>query len=141
MTTWEPVKTRLGRGDQVAVSWRITGGRATPALAVSLSKSVCERMGLEKNEKGAPVQRVVVERDRVRGRVRLRLAPAGLPRSECRHMAWKDKGCTVGVPLDDVKLTTTKPAQDVPWSIEDGWLVVKLPPWACPPIRVLEEVA
>jgi hypothetical protein len=55
------VKTRLGRGDQVAVSWRITGGRGTPA-------------------------------------------------------------------------------QDVPWSIEDGWLVVKLPAWACPPIRVLEEL-
>lgn len=132
----ERVLSRPGRGDQVTVSWRRIGGRSTPALAVSLSRSVCDRLGLRKNERGEPVQRVVVERDRRAGKVWLQLAPEGTGRQASRHLAWKDKGCTVAVPLDDVKLKEMKPAQDVPWTIEDGWLEVKLPPWACPLIQV-----
>lgn len=138
---WERITTQLGRGDTVTVSWRTPGGRSTPALTVSLSKSVCAKLGLSKNEKGQPVQRVVVERDRMAGRVRLAVAPQGTPRHDCRHVAWKDGGCSVGVPLDDVKLTEKKPAQDVAWEIKDGWLVIKLPHWACPMIHVSGKVA
>ena len=134
--TWERIQTHVGRGEHVAVSWRISGGRSTLALAVSISRSVCDRLGLRKNEPGQPVQRVIVERDRMGGKVRLRLAPEGAKRTESRHLAWKDRGCTVGIPLDDVKLKEKKPAQDVPWAIEDGWLTVKLPPWACPLVQV-----
>lgn len=138
---WERVKTQLGRGDSVTVSWRIPGGRATPALAVSLSKSVCQALGLRKNEKGQPVQRVIVERDRMAGKLRIGVAPAGTPRHECRHVAWKDGGCSVGVPLDDVKLSEKKKAQDVPWEVASGWLVVKLPHWACPLVQVSGKAA
>lgn len=134
--SWERIQTYVGRGEHVAVSWRISGGRSTPALAVSISRDVCERLGLRKNEKGEPVQRVVVERDRMAGKLRLQLAPPGTPRTESRHLAWKDRGCTVGVPLEDVKLKEKKPAQDCAWLIEDGWLLVKLPHWACPLIQV-----
>lgn len=132
----ERILTRPGRGDQVTVSWRKIGGRQTPTLAVSISRSVCERMGLQKNQPGTPVQRVVVERDRMAGKVWVQLAPEGAPRIESRHLAWKDKGCTVSVPLDDLRLDKPKPAQDVVWAIEDGWLMVKLPPWACPLIQI-----
>lgn len=138
---WERVMTQLGRGDSVTVSWRIPGGRATPALAVSLSKSVCQALGLRKNEKGQPVQRVLVERDRMAGKLRIGVAPAGTQRHECRHVAWKDGGCSVGVPFDDVKLTEKKKAQDVPWEVTGGWLVVKLPHWACPMIQVSGKAA
>lgn len=138
---WERITTQLGRGDTVTVSWRTPGGRSTPALTVSLSKSVCRRLGLFKNEKGQPVQRVIVERDRMSGKVRLGVAAQGTPRHDCRHVAWKDGGCSVGVPLDDVKLTEKKPAQDVAWEITDGWLVIKLPHWACPMIKVSGKAA
>lgn len=139
--TWERINTQLGRGDTVTVSWRIPGGRATPALAVSLSKSVCQRVGLHKNEKGTPAQRVIVERDRMAGKIRIKIAPSGAPRHECRHVAWKDAGCSIGIPLDDVKLPGKKPAQDALWEVNDGWLVVKLPHWACPLIQVSGKVA
>lgn len=134
--TWERINTQLGRADTVTVSWRIPGGRATPAMALSLSKSVCARLGLQKNIKGEPVARVYVERDKLAGKIRVQQAPDSAARHECRHVAWKDGGCTITVPLDDVKLPEKKPAQDVPWSIEGGWLVAKLPHWACPLIQV-----
>jgi hypothetical protein len=139
--TWERIYTQLGRGDSVTVSWRIPGGRATPALAVSLSKSVCQRLGLTKNEKGSPTQRVIVERDRMAGKLRMRIAPPGSSRHECRHVAWKDGGCSIAVPLDDVKLSAKKPAQDVSWEVDAGWLVVRLPHWACPLIQVSGKAA
>ena len=132
----ERVLSQPGRGDQVTVSWRKIGGRQTPALAISLSRSVCERLGLRKNDLGEMVQRVVVERDRMAGKVWLQAAPPGTGRLESRHIAWKDKGCTVAVPLDEVRLDKSKPAQDVVWLIADGWLEVKLPHWACPLIQI-----
>lgn len=138
---WERVITQIGRGETVTVSWRVPGGRTTPALAVSLSKSVCEKLNLRKNQKGEPVQRVFVDRDKLAGKIRIGIAPPGTSRHECRHVAWKDGGCTVSVPLDDVKLTEKKPAQDVSWEISEGWLVVKLPHWACPIIKVTGKAA
>jgi hypothetical protein len=139
--SWERVVTPPRFADQVTVSWRIPGGRATPTLAVSLGRSICERLGLEKNDKGAPVPRVIVERDRMSGKLRVQRAAPGMSKQESRHVAWKDKACTITVPLTDVKLEGKKPAQDVPWSFEDGWLVVKLPHWACPLIQVSGKAA
>lgn len=135
--TWERITTQLGRGDTVTVSWRTPGGRTTPALSVSLSKTVCEKVGLKADRKGIPKQRVYVERDRIGGKIRLTLAPPSAPRHECRHVAWKDKGCSIAVPMDDVKISERKPAQDVAWNITgDGWLVIKLPHWACPIVQI-----
>jgi len=132
--TWERINTQLGRTESVTVAWRIPGGRATPAMALSLSKAACARLGLEKI-KGQP-SRVYVERDRMAGKVRVTKAPDSAMRHEARAVAWKDGCCTITVPLDDVHLSEKKPAQDVPWSIEGGWMVVKLPHWACPVVRV-----
>ncbi len=136
--TWETIQTQLGRGATVTVSWRIVGGRGTPAMAVSLSKAAAARLGLTKPANGAPRQSVVVQRDRMAGKLRIFVADASVPRSEKRSVAWKDAGCTLSVPLDDVQMTQKKPAQDVPWSFEDGdrYLVLKLPAWACPPVQV-----
>jgi hypothetical protein len=83
-----------------------------------------------------PPNGIVVERDRMAGKVWLQAAPPGTGRLESRHIAWKDKGCTVAVPLDEVRLDKSKPAQDVVGLIEDGWLEVKLPHWACPLIQI-----
>jgi hypothetical protein len=134
--TWERISTELGRGAAVTVSWRIPGGRCTPAMALSLSKAVCAQLGLQRRGTGEPPTRVYVERDRLAGKVRVQLAPKTAARHECRAAAWKDGSCTITVPLDDVKLAEKKPAQDVPWSIEGGWLVAKLPHWACPLVQV-----
>ena len=135
--TWERLTTQLGRGDTVTVSWRTPGGRSTPALALSLSKTVCAKLGLAAGQKGGPPQRVYVERDRMAGKLRVKQAPESAARHECRHVAWKDKGCSITIPMDDVKLAEKKPAQDVAWEItKDGWLVVKLPHWACPLIHI-----
>lgn len=133
---WERMTTKLGKGDSVTVAWRIPGGRANPALAISLSKGVTAQLGLQKTDKGKNVPRVIVERNRLRGMVRVRLAPAGTTRDESRAVAWKDGGCAIAVPLDEVTLKDKKPAQDCTWSIEGGWLTIKLPHWACPLIQV-----
>lgn len=138
---WERVSTKLGKGDSVTVAWRIPGGRAHPALAISLSKGVTAQLGMQKTDKGKNVPRVIIERNRLRGLVRVRLAPAGATRGESRAVAWKDGGCAITVPLEELKLTELKPAQDCVWSIEDGWLIVKLPHWACPLIEVGKEKA
>ena len=139
--SWERVVTPPRSADHVAVSWRIPGGRATPMLALSLGRSICEQLGLEKNGKGAPVPRVLVERDRMSGKLRVKSAPAGVGKMESRHVAWKERACTIGVPMADVKLEGNKPAQSVSWSLEDGWLVVKLPHWACPLIQISGKAA
>ena len=111
-------------------------------LALSLGASICQQLGLEKNGKGAPVPRVIVERDRMAGKLRVKAAPPGVSKTESRHVAWKGKACTVGVPMSDVKLEGNKPAQDVPWLIaQEGWLVIKLPHWACPMIQVSGKAA
>lgn len=130
--TWERIQTQLGRGDTVTVSWRIPGGRATPVLSVSMSKSVTKSLGLVKGEKS----RVIVERDRMAGKIRIGVAPNITPRHDCRHATWKMEGCAISIPLEDVLLKERKPAQDVAWSIDGGWLIIKLPQWACPIIQV-----
>jgi hypothetical protein len=135
--TWERIHTQIGRGDTVTVSWRIPGGRGTPTLCVSISRSVTEKLGLVKGEKN----RVIVERNKMAGKVRVGVAPKNTPRHECRHVAWKEGSCTIPVPLDDVNIKDKKPAQDVAWSIDTGWLVVKLPAWACPVIQVSGKAA
>lgn len=130
--TWERIQTQLGRGDTVTVSWRIPGGRVAPVLSVSVSRSVTKSLGLVKGENS----RVIVERDRMAGKVRIGVAPKSTPRHDCRHVIWKEGGCAIAVPLEDVNLKERKPAQDVAWSVDGGWLVIKLPQWACPMIQV-----
>ena len=133
---WEPIKTLGTRDHQVSVAWRRNGTRVGRLLAISVGESICNQMGFQKHEKGQRGQRVVIERNRMAGKLRLRLAPKGTRPEEQRHLAWRTKGCTILVPLDDVKVQENKLAQDVVWSIEDGWLIVKWPPWACPMVQV-----
>jgi hypothetical protein len=130
--TWERIETQAIRGGGVTVSWRVPNGRKNPALAISIGRLVAEKARLEKGDRS----RVIVERNKMAGKIRLRLAPKDALAHECRHVAWKDKGCTVAVPLEDVKLRERKPAQDALWSVEGEWLVIKLPHWACPLIQV-----
>lgn len=135
---WEIIPREPGgRSFGVTVSWRTLGGRKNPAMAVSLGRETCRALGLVKQSKGEHAQRVCVQRDRMAGKLRVFLA-TDEPVEHQRAVAWKDKGCTITVPLDDVKLAEDKPAQDVRWSIEDGGaaLVVKLPHWACPLIQI-----
>lgn len=135
---WETVvREPGGRSFGVTVSWRTPGGRATPALALSLGKETCRSLGLVKQAKGQAAARVVVQRDRMAGKLRVVLATTEPPEHQ-RAVAWKSDGCTITVPLDDVKLTENKPAQDVRWEFEGDRtaLIVKLPPWACPLIQV-----
>jgi hypothetical protein len=130
--TWERIETQAVRNGGVTVAWRVPNGRKNPALAISVSKTVAANMSLAKGDKS----RVIVERNRMAGKVRIRIAPDDALAHECRHAAWRDNGCSIAIPFDDVKLKERKPAQDTPWTMEDGWLVVKLPHWACPMIQV-----
>lgn len=129
---WETITTQLsGRGGNVSVAWRVPGGRTSACLAVSMGSTVAAKFGLAKRA------RVMVQRDRMAGKLRITLAPAGTGRHETRCPAWKGNAACITVPLEDVKLTGTKPAQDVPWEFDaDGAIVLRLPHWACPLIQV-----
>jgi hypothetical protein len=137
--TWETIRREGGgRSCGVTVSWRSAGGRSTACLSVSLGKTTVARFGLVKGTK--PAQRVVVQRDRFVGKLRVILATTE-PREETRSVAWKGEGCSLSVPLADVTLAENKKAQDVRWEFgktEYGTpcIFLKLPHWACPPIRV-----
>jgi hypothetical protein len=135
--TWERVETSANRNNGVTVAWRVPNGRKNPALAVSMTKKVAAEIALGATDNS----KVIVERNRMAGKLRIRMAPEDALAHECRHATWRAGGCSVAVPFDDVKLKENKPAQDAPWSIEDGWLVIKLPIWACPLIQVSGKVA
>jgi hypothetical protein len=135
--TWERVETSASRSNGVTVTWRVPNGRKNRALAISLTKKVAAEIALG----AADNSKVIVERNRLAGKLRIRMAPEDALAHECRHAAWRSGGCSIAVPFDDVNLRENKPAQDVPWSIEDGWLVIKLPHWACPMIQVSGKVA
>lgn len=136
--TWERIETSANRNNGVTVAWRVPDGRKSRALAVSLTKKIAAEIALGTTDNS----KVLVERNRMAGKLRIRMAPEDALAHECRHAtARKTGGFGISVPLDEVKLKENKPAQDVPWSIEDGWLVIKLPHWACPMIQVSGKVA
>jgi hypothetical protein len=134
MSNWETITTQVGRGSGVAVAWRRKTSQ-TFAMVVSLSKTTTADMGLAAPAKGAPPVRLVAQRDRMAGKLRLFLATTE-PREHSRACTFKQGGATMFVPLDDVKLAENKPAQEVPFEWDGQYLVLKLPAWACPPIKV-----
>jgi hypothetical protein len=135
--TWERIETSANRNNGVTVAWRVPNGRKNPALAISMTKKVAAEIAL--GPKGN--RKVLVERNRMAGKLRIRMAPEDALAHECRHATWRTGGCSIAAPFDDVNLKESKPAQDVRWSVEDGWLVIKLPHWACPMIQVSGRVA
>jgi hypothetical protein len=135
--TWERIETSANRSNGVTVAWRVPNGRKNPALAISMTKKVAAEIALGSTDNS----KVVVERNRMAGKLRIRMAPEDALAHECRHATWRTGGCSIAVPFDDVNLKESKPAQEVRWSVEDGWLVIKLPHWACPMIQVSGRVA
>lgn len=128
--TWETIPLR---GASVTVSWRVPGGRGcNRQLCITISSGVCEAIGLRRGG------RVVVQRDRFAGKLRLLLADDKADGG--RRPAWKrTKNADVAVvfvPLKDVTLDKNQPAQLVACEPKPGELVVRLPHWACPIAQV-----
>jgi hypothetical protein len=129
--TWETVPFR---GRSITVSWRKPGGiGAKFQLSITIGSGACDAMGLRQG------QRVVVQRDRVGGKMRLLVAPDdGTPGA--RRPTWKrSKNAVVAVvfvPMPDVRLDNKKPAQHVAHDVAPGELTLRLPHWACPLVRI-----
>ena len=130
--TWEAIAPRSGErhgNGGVTVAWRSTSGRNYMVLVLTLGTIACEPLGLK------PGDRIRVDRDRMGGK--LRVMPGG---NEGWKPSWRKSpsGCcaVMNIPLDDVTLAERKPAQAVKWDIEGNSIVLKLPPWACPIVRV-----
>lgn len=111
-------------GDGVTVSWRKSSARTSEVLVVTLGAASVTKMGLTRG------RRVIVERDREAGRLYLRAdAETGW------RPAWKEGCCCLSIPLDDVR-ADRKPAQVVHTEWHYGELCIRLPPWACPPVKI-----
>lgn len=104
----------------VTVAWRATSSRSEPVLCVSISKDVTRLLKLQKD---VPVG---VELEPVEGLLRLTPGEAGGWRTN-----WRGDIPMVAVPLQGVT-EKKKPAQAVPFRVEDGRLVLTLPDWAVP---------
>lgn len=136
---WETIEpgvgARVGNGG-IAVGWRCTSKRSQPVLSITLSADLCGQIGLAK---GA---RVRVQRDRLAGKMRLSPDPAEGWKPQWRSWASNRTACAcIYVPLEDVTLKDRKAAQTVPWEMDGSSVVMKLPAWACPPVKVLEMPA
>lgn len=125
--TWETIPLR---GGSVSASWRFPGGQgAGRQLCLTISSGLCEAIGLR------PGRRVVVQRDRSAGKIRLTVVDE--PVSGARNPRWKPSAranvCTLWVPLLDVEVAENKPAKSAQHEIAaDGSLVIRLPSWALP---------
>jgi hypothetical protein len=130
--TWETIPLR---GSGVSVAWRRPGGQgAGLQLALTLSSGVCAAMG------AAPGCRIVVQRDRMAGK--LRIAVAQPHEDGARKLTWKATKflhcATLFIPLRDVQehVREQKPAQTCRYEVAPGEVIIKLPAWACPPVLV-----
>lgn len=125
--TWETIPLR---GGSVSASWRHPGGKgARRQLCLTISSGLCDAAGL------TPGKRVVVQRDRAIGKLRLAVVAEKVTGARCPQ--WKKSAvadlCMVWVPLQDVDLRENKPAKSVQHELAaDGSLVVRLPSWALP---------
>lgn len=133
--TWETVPMR---GASVSVSWRKPGGLgARFQLAITVASGVCAAMGLR------PGLRVVPQRDRVAGKMRLLVTDQDV--DGARRPTWKRSKraevAAIFVPMPDVRLDTQKPAQNVAHEVAPGELIIRLPHWACPLVRVSQNTA
>ncbi len=135
--TWERIETGGNIPETVTVSWRVFGGRKSSALVVSISAAVATQLGLSKDGNS----RSVIERNRTAGRIRLRPATKDDPRTQSRYSVWRNRVCNIPVPMPELEGLQKKLAQEVAWDINDGWLNIKLPHWACPMIQVSGKVA
>jgi len=121
--TWETIPLR---GSGVTVSWKLPGGKgASRQLRVQIGSGVARAMGLSRGDK------VVAQRDRIAGKLRLLVAK---PKDHgARAVHWRQSAkaemCHVFVPLLDVE-QDDKPAQTVSYEVASGELIVKLPHWA-----------
>lgn len=125
--TWETIPLR---GGSVSASWRFPGGKgARRQLCLTISSGLCDAVGL------APGKRVVVQRDRVIGKLRLAVVAEKVTGARCPR--WKKSAvadvAVLWVPLPDVVLRENRPAVSVQHEIAaDGALVIRLPSWALP---------
>lgn len=123
--TWERIAYR---STSVSVAWRKPGGRGVKhQLGVNIPGAVAQAMGLERG------MRVMPERNIETGRLRLTITQDRLGRLPNWKRSKNSDCCMVFVPLVDVSLPKSKPAQAVPCDIEAGALTLKLPPWAIAP--------
>lgn len=103
--TWETIPLR---GGSVSASWRFPGGKgAGRQLCLTISSGLCEAIGLR------PGRRVVVQRDRIAGKIRLTVVDERVPGA--RSPRWKPSAvanvCMLWVPLLDVEVAENKPAK------------------------------
>lgn len=122
----ERIEPRAGAraGDGVTVSWRKASARLAPVLSITLGKAAIDRLGLK------PGLRVIAERDRMAGKLFLKVDP-----DTGWKPAWKQGCCALFIPLDDVT-SDRRSAQTVATSWDGAELCIKLPAWACPPIKI-----
>lgn len=122
---WEPQGTSIGgRPCDVSVSWRVMSGRKLPHLVVAFGAGMTRKMGMKKGDR---VQ-VFVNQDN--HRVFIRIAPPDCPKTMSKGPQWRGFNAAVPVMLPGVKLTESKPAQEVPFEERDGGVYVVIPEWA-----------
>lgn len=128
---WETIRTVTnGRSPGVRVAWRQAGDRQAMCLIVSLGGEVTRALGMTEVGHDGKRGRVVVQRNRMRGRLRIRAAVKDDLKGDTRAVSWKNECATINVPLDDVALTEKKPAQDTAHTFEGKCVEIKLPHWA-----------
>ena len=139
--SYEELKPRRGahtRSAGVSVSWRTNRPGHGNLLIITLGSEVCDRIGLHQG------WRLRAEREVTLNRMRLLVD---------EHQGWKPawKGskhtttrcASLHLPLLDVLLDESKPAQGVKFEYIKGGVEVRLPSWLAPPgfIKVPMRVA
>lgn len=126
--TWETVTGVLGGTPSgVSVAWRRHGSSQRLCLVVSVQASLLERIGATRDKR--PL-RMLVQRNRTTGWIRISVAPKGAMRYSTRGVRWHEQRGLISVPMPDVLLAETKPAQDTPFTVGDKHIEIRLPHWA-----------
>jgi hypothetical protein len=131
--TWEVVPTQIARGADVSVAWRRKGNADGFALMLSVSAALSARIGLVPRPDGR--LRVLAERDRMAGKIRIHV-PEEQRTKHSRAAVFKNGATTITIGLEDLALTTPQKAERAQHDWDGRYLVVKLPAWACPPVKV-----
>lgn len=131
-----------GKGSGVSVSYRRPNHQELPKLMITLGRQVTEALGLLPPSALAPDvprDKVVVEHDPVAGKLRVRRAFQWDSGASQRAPRWKDRSATlaVNIPVKGGR----REREYAKWKIEQTsnghkQLIITLPTWAAPPIRV-----
>jgi hypothetical protein len=130
---WEEIAPRAGSRTGragVTCAWReVAGGWR---LIITIGDEVRRQLDLDAGDY------VTAQRDRTTNKLRLAKAKTGW-RGHRRAWPNAEKGAhciCYNLPLDDIRMTAKKPAQQAAWQIEGGALVVTLPPWCATFVQV-----